>query len=95
MPEGTGFAVPPGSTRRRGVGGRSPLTMGRLGLSDGAAILADDVDRLEAFGAFLDLELDGLVLEETAAAITRDLRVVHEDVGAGVLLYEAPAPSRR
>src|SRR5262249_46939006 len=49
------------------------------------------VDRLEALGAFLDLELDGLVLEETAPALPVDLRVVNEDVRAGLLLDETPA----
>src|SRR6185436_2327183 len=39
----------------------------------------------------LDLELDGLVLEEATATVTGDLRVVNEDVGPCVLLDEPPA----
>jgi hypothetical protein len=52
---------------------------------------ADHVDGLQALRAFLDLELDELVLEQATATLADDLRVVDEDVGPVVLLDEAPA----
>src|SRR5512140_25886 len=53
--------------------------------------LAHHVDRLETLRPLLDFELDELVLEEPAAPLTRDLRVVHEHARAFLLLDEPPA----
>src|SRR3990167_6254751 len=49
---------------------------------------AAHVQRLETLGAFLDLELDRLVLEELLAPLALDLRVVDEDVRTIGLLDE-------
>src|SRR5437867_1792463 len=56
----------------------------------GTRLRSCHVDCLQTLRPLLDFELDDLVLEETPAAFTADLRVVHEDIGAVVLLDEAP-----
>src|SRR4051812_604412 len=52
----------------------------------------DDVLRLQALLALRDVELDLLALLQLTEALSRDVRVVSEDVGAAaVLLNEAEA----
>src|SRR5215472_8602001 len=65
-----------------------PLSGG--GALDRRLLAAGHVDGLQTLRPLLDLKLDNLVLEEAATPLTRDLRVVDEDVGAVVLLDEAP-----
>ena len=49
---------------------------------------ADDVARLKAFGAFEEVELDGLTLVERAVAVLLDSGEVYENVLTGGALDE-------
>src|SRR6185437_936707 len=74
----------PKRARVRGTGGIDSVRRG-------GALEAVHVHRLKALGALLDLELDRLVLEQAPTPLPVDLRVVNEDVRAGLLLDETPA----
>lgn len=52
---------------------------------------ADHIDRLKPLRSLFDLELDGLILEESTTTVSADLGIVDENVGPAVLLDEAPA----
>ena len=52
---------------------------------------ADHIHRLKPLGSLFDLELHGLILEESTTAVSTDLRIVDENIGTTVLLDEAPA----
>ena len=65
--------------------------LGRLSRGFHPRIQSIDVCGLKTFWSLFDLELDRLVFEKSAPALPVDLRIVHEHIGAIVLLDETPA----
>ena len=71
---------------------RAPLDDTYLIRMDKGGLDLLHIHRLETFGAFVDFELHLVVFFQGAKTLTRNIRVMHENVGAILPLDEPVAP---